>query len=449
MAVEEVTLPELGENIEYGDVVAVLVSEGEWIDKDQSIIEVESEKAALEIPSPFAGVVKEIRVKVGDRVKVGQVILLLETGGVKEKGAGGERASVHEEKAERSGRKQGERQEGRQEESLGETQEEAAAAPGDRDEGGPDVVAAGPAVRRLARELGIDVHRVQGSGPGGRITAEDVKDETRRLLSEGAPPAARVAEGMEAGVTTLAETEPQLPDFSKSGAVTRERMGGLRRAAARTTSVSWRLIPHVTQFDRADITDLEEQRKALGHDLEQEGIKLTVTAIIVKAVVPALRKFPRFNASVDVEREQIVYKQYMHIGVAVDTERGLVVPVIRDADRKTLRQLAVELAELAEKARSRKLAPDEMSGPSFTVSNLGGLGTTYFTPIVTWPQVAVLGVGRAEIQPVFRQGEFVARRILPLAISYDHRLIDGADAARFLRWIAASLERPLQLLLEG
>jgi pyruvate dehydrogenase E2 component (dihydrolipoamide acetyltransferase) len=254
---------------------------------------------------------------------------------------------------------------------------------------------------------------------------------------------------MEAGVATLAETKPRLPDFSKWGAVTRERMGGLRRAATRTTSVSWRLIPHVTQFDRADITDLEEQRKTLGHDLEQEGIKLTVTAIIVKAVVPALRKFPRFHASVDEENEEIVYKHYMHIGVAVDTERGLVVPVIRDADRKPLRQVAVELAELAEKARSRKLTPDEMTGAGFSVSNLGGLGTTYFTPLVTWPQVAVLGVGRAEIQPVFRQGDFVARRILPLAISYDHRLIDGADAARFLRWIAESLERPLRLLLEG
>jgi pyruvate dehydrogenase E2 component (dihydrolipoamide acetyltransferase) len=449
MAVEEVRLPELGENIEYGDVVAVLVSEGEWIDKDQSIIEVESEKAALEIPSPLAGVVKEIRVKVGDRIAVGQVILVIEIGGAKETGARKASEPLRQEEAEAGARRRSEVGEGKVEAARGETAGAPPATSEPSDEAAPEVVAAGPAVRRLARELGVDVHRVRGSGPGGRISAEDVKEEARRLLSAASSQGARAGETTEAGATAFAEPTPRLPDFSQSGAVTRERMGSLRRAATKMLSLSWRVIPHVTQFDRADITDLEEQRKTLGHGLEQEGTKLTVTAIIVRAAVSALRKFPRFNASVDEASEEIVYKQYVHVGVAVDTERGLVVPVIRDADRKTLRQLAVELAELAEKARGRKLAPDDMSGAGFTVSNLGGLGTTYFTPIVTWPQVAVLGVGRAEIQPVFRQGEFVPRRILPLAISYDHRLIDGADAARFLRWIAASLETPLQLLLEG
>jgi pyruvate dehydrogenase E2 component (dihydrolipoamide acetyltransferase) len=449
MAVEEVRLPELGENIESGDVVAVLVSAGEWIDKDQSIIEVESEKAALEIPSPFAGVVKEIRVKVGDRIAVGQVILVLETGGAKEKDPGKPAEPAREERVAVSARVRSEVGGGKAEARRGEALGAPPTAPEQSDEGAAEPVAAGPAVRRLARELGIDIHRVPGSGPGGRISTEDVKEEARRLVSVAATPSAPPGESMEAGVRAFTEPAPRLPDFSQWGAVTRERMGSLRRAATRMLSLSWRVIPHVTQFDRADITNLEEQRRTLGHELEQEGTKLTVTAIIVRAAVSALRRFPRFNASVDEESEEIVYKHYMHIGVAVDTERGLVVPVIRDADRKTLRQLAVELGELAERARSRKLAPDDMSGAGFTVSNLGGLGTTYFTPIVTWPQVAVLGVGRAEIQPVFRQGEFVPRRILPLAISYDHRLIDGADAARFLRWIAASLETPLQLLLEG
>jgi pyruvate dehydrogenase E2 component (dihydrolipoamide acetyltransferase) len=449
MAVEEVRLPELGENIESGDVIAVLVAAGEWIDKDQSIIEVESEKAALEIPSPVAGVVKEIRVHVGDRIAVGQVIVVLDTGGAKETGVRKAPEPSREEKPAVTLRKPSEVDEAKAEGRRGEAPSAPPTVPESSAERAPDVVAAGPAVRRLARELGVDVHRVRGSGPGGRISAEDVKEEARRLVSVAAARGAQVREAVAAGAATVAESEARLPDFSQWGPVTRERMGSLRRAATKTLSLSWRVIPHVTQFDRADITDLEDQRKTLARDLEQEGTKVTVTAIIVRATVSALRKFPRFNASVDEESEEIVYKHYMHIGVAVDTERGLVVPVIRDADRKTLRQLAVELAELAERARGRKLAPDDMSGAGFTVSNLGGLGTTYFTPIVTWPQVAVLGVGRAEIQAVYRQGEFVPRRILPLSISYDHRLIDGADAARFLRWIAVSLETPLQLLLEG
>jgi pyruvate dehydrogenase E2 component (dihydrolipoamide acetyltransferase) len=449
MALEEVRLPELGENIESGEVIAVLVSAGEWIDKDQSLIEVESEKAALEIPSPAAGVVKEIRVKVGDRIAVGQVILLLETGGTKETVVKGRPEPARGETAAASLRGASKGDEGKVESRREETPTAPPTLPEPAEESVPEVVAAGPAVRRLARELGVDVRRVRGSGPGGRISAEDVKEEARRLVLLAASPAVEGRETVSAAAPIVAGPVTPLPDFSPWGAVTRERMGSLRRAATRTLSLSWRVIPHVTQFDRADITDLEEQRKTLARELEQQGTKLTVTAIIVRTAVSALRKFPRFNASVDEASEEIVYKQYMHIGVAVDTERGLVVPVIRDADQKTLRQLAAELAELAERARSRKLAPDDMSGAGFTVSNLGGLGTTYFTPIVTWPQVAVLGVGRAEIQAVYRQGEFVPRRILPLSISYDHRLIDGADAARFLRWIAAALETPLQLLLEG
>jgi len=480
MAVEEVRLPELGEGIEYGDVVSVFVSEGDRVEKEQSLIEVESEKASMEIPSPAAGVVKKVLVKQGDRVNVGQAILTLERAAEEKEGAAPERAPEREASGEERERPPEEEQEeageevreserprpraqsGRDEErreappALREPQERSGAeetatpaAPAREVEEARDVVPAGPGVRRLAREIGVDIGDVQGSGRGGRITEEDVKAAAREMLSGmGAGEEQRTKSG-QPSTWAFAGEQPPLPDFSRWGKVTREPMGSLRRVATRTTRVSWRLIPHVTQFDHADITELEDQRKGLVRALEREGVKLTVTAIAIKAAAIALRRFPRFNASLDEEREEIILKDYVHIGVAVDSERGLVVPVIRDADAKSLRQVAQEVAELADRVRSRQLKPDETSGGTFSVTNLGGLGTTYFTPIVTWPQVAVLGVGRARVEPVFRQDSFVPRLILPLAVSYDHRLIDGADAARFLRWIAEALEQPLRLLLEA
>jgi pyruvate dehydrogenase E2 component (dihydrolipoamide acetyltransferase) len=298
-------------------------------------------------------------------------------------------------------------------------------------------------VRRLARELGIDIARVQPSGPGGRISEEDVKQFARSLITriESRPAAAPAGGG---GIPV-----PELPDFSRWGAVEREPASKVRRVTAEAMSLSWNVIPHVTQFDRADITELEEWRKRYGGRVEAAGAKLTVTAVAVRVVASALKVFPKFNASYDARSEEIVYKKYVSVGVAVDTDHGLLVPVIRDADRKNILEIASELGTLAEKARNRKITADELQGANLNVSNLGGLGTTYFSPIVAWPQVAVVGIGRANREAVYEDGGFQPRLILPLAVSYDHRVIDGADAARFLRWVAEALEEPLLLALEG
>ena len=297
---------------------------------------------------------------------------------------------------------------------------------------------AAPSVRRLARELGIDIDQVTGSGPSGRISLNDVKAFAKRQLA-GAPPPAAAPAG----------AAPALPDFGRWGEVEYERLSAIRRATVQNMARAWSTVPHVTQFDRADITELEALRKQYGKRVEAAGGKLTVTAIVLKVAASALKAFPKFNASLDVEGERAVLKKYVHLGVAVDTDRGLLVPVIRDADRKNIVEIAVELGDLSARARDKKITPDELQGASFTITNLGGLGTTYFSPIINWPDVAILGIGRAETLAVHREGQFVPRRILPLSLSYDHRWIDGADAARFLRWIAEALEQPLLLALEG
>jgi pyruvate dehydrogenase E2 component (dihydrolipoamide acetyltransferase) len=302
---------------------------------------------------------------------------------------------------------------------------------------GPSVPAS-PSVRRLARELGADIQDVAGSGPGGRISRDDVKAHAKRIVTGMAVSGA-------AGPVAPAAA---LPDFSQWGEIATEPLSNIRRATAKNMAMAWATVPHVTQFDRADITQLESMRKRFNKRDEAEGRKLTMTAIVLKMVAAALRQFPKFNASLDLANDVVVYKKYIHLGVAVDTERGLLVPVIRDADRKSLVLVSSELNDLAGRARDKKLGLDEMSGASFTVSNLGGLGTTYFSPIVNWPQVAILGVGRAEHQAVYDEGQFQPRLMMPLSISYDHRIIDGADAARFLRWLAEALEQPLLLLLD-
>jgi len=481
MAVKEVTLPELGEGVETGDVVEVLVSEGDTIEEEQPVVEVETEKASVEIPAPFGGKVREIKVKAGDTVKVGQALLAVETEEKGEEKEGREEeASSHKEpqETEAAGEKEAEapsseekkkepeeaaQQSEEAEEENGEGEEAGAEEPAreaespgrertggekaeeEKEEAGAKSVApAGPSVRRLARELGIDVNEVSGSGPRGRISEQDVKAFARRIIREG-----KGKEKPSAGQAGGRMQQPPLPDFERWGETERRPMGALRRKAAQTTGISWALIPHVTQFDRADVTELERDRKRLSEDLEEEEAKLTVTAILIKLTAFALKRFPRFNASLDLEKEALVYKHYVNIGVAVDTDRGLVVPVLRNVDRKSLSEVAVELTEMARKARNRKLGLDSMSGSNFSVTNLGGLGTTYFTPLVTWPDVAVLGIGRAHTEAILEDGRFVPRMILPLAVSYDHRVIDGADASRFLRWIAEALERPLKVLMEG
>ena len=302
------------------------------------------------------------------------------------------------------------------------------------------LVPAAPSVRRLAREIGIDVAEVRGTGPGGRISADDVKAHSRALSSRRA--AAPAAAG------TQTEAAP-LPDFSKWGDVERKPMSNVRRVTARHMAGVWGTIPHVTQFDKADVTDLETWRRQYGKTVEASGGKLTPTAVAMKVAAAALSKFPAFNASIDVDSEEVVYKKYIHIGVAVDTERGLLVPVVRDVDRKNILELSVELTETSARARSGKLGIEEMQGGTFTISNLGGIGGTSFTPLVNAPEVAILGIARSSQEPVLVDGEFAPRLMMPLALSYDHRLIDGADGARFLRWFCDALENPFLLALGG
>ena len=294
---------------------------------------------------------------------------------------------------------------------------------------------AAPSVRKLAREIGIDVNQVTGSGPGGRISIEDVKRHAKRLNTE------RPA--------TPAAVPVSLPDFAKWGEIERQAMSNVRLKTAQQLARAWSNVPQVTQFDKADITDLEEHRKRLGQRVELAGGKLTVTAVLVKVVASGLKSFPQFNASIDMAKNEIILKKYYNIGIAVDTDRGLLVPVIRDADSKNIVQLSKDLAELAEKARTKKLTLEEMQGGTFTITNLGGIGGTGFSPIVNHPEVAILGVSRSSVEAIHKDGQFVPRIMLPLSLSYDHRLIDGADAARFLRWIAEALQDPFLLALEG
>jgi pyruvate dehydrogenase E2 component (dihydrolipoamide acetyltransferase) len=425
----EVKLPELGENIETVEVSAVLVEAGTRVAKDQPLIEVETEKANLEVPAPVEGTVTEVLVKVGDKLEVGQTIVRLDAVD----------APVAGEKVVVAAVAIPEPAEVPPPQRVEDVHKSVVEFPATRrkPEIGPSVPAS-PSVRRLARELGVDILDVAGSGPGGRISRDDVKAHAKRIVTG-------VAASGAAGPVALAV---KLPDFSQWGEIAAEPLSNIRRATAKNLAMSWATVPHVTQFDRADITQLESMRKRFNKRDEAEGRKLSMTAIVLKMVAAALRQFPKFNASLDLANDVVIFKKYIHLGVAVDTERGLLVPVIRDADRKGLVEVAGELNDLAERARDKKLGLDEMSGASFTVSNLGGLGTTYFSPIVAWPQVAILGVGRAEHQAVFDEGQFQPRLMMPLSISYDHRIIDGADAARFLRWLAEALEQPLLLLLD-
>jgi pyruvate dehydrogenase E2 component (dihydrolipoamide acetyltransferase) len=299
-------------------------------------------------------------------------------------------------------------------------------------------VPAAPHVRRLARELGIDIHNVPGNGPGGRISENDVKLHAKSMLAAAG-----------AGTTSTHVKQPALPDFAKWGKVERVSMRGVRRKTAEHMWEAWSAIPHVTQQDKADITELEQLRAKFGPKAAEAGGKMTVTAIALKVCASALKIFPQFNASIDMEKEEIVYKQFINIGVAVDTERGLLVPVLHEVDKKNIVELAAELTGLSKKARDKKLTPADMEGGTFTITNLGGIGGTGFSPIVNYPEVAILGLSRSSTEPVWMENKFEPRMVLPLSLSYDHRLIDGADAARFLRWIAEAFEQPFLLSVQG
>jgi pyruvate dehydrogenase E2 component (dihydrolipoamide acetyltransferase) len=304
-----------------------------------------------------------------------------------------------------------------------------------------NVVPAAPSVRRFAREIGVDIHQVRGTGPSGRISFNDVKAYAKNInekIERGEFPAA--------GIGIARET---LPDFSKWGIVDRQPMSNIRRKTAEHLSYSWSSVPHVTQFDKADITELEKLRGKFGKKVEAAGGKLTVTSVLLKVIASAMKVFPQFNSSVDMERNEIIYKKFYSIGVAVDTDRGLLVPVVRDVDKKNIIQLSIDLAEISRKARDKKLSLDDMQGGCFTISNLGGIGGTYFTPIVNSPEAAILGVSRSVFEPLYTDGKFEPRLMMPLSLSYDHRIIDGADAIRFLRWVINALENPFLLSLEG
>jgi pyruvate dehydrogenase E2 component (dihydrolipoamide acetyltransferase) len=422
----EIKVPDIEENVESGIVAGILVSEGDKVKEDQPVIEVETDKAATDIPSTHAGTVEEIRVKEGDEVKVGQVIMILRAG--EEEGSGKEKQE--EKQKETEAPEEEEKEKGGEEEK--EKKEKKAAAAEEKEEkeeekeetGKAGDIPASPSVRRLARESGVDLKQVKGSGPGNRIMEADVRavaGESRKEEPERAAPAG--------------EEE-----------VTREPMDRIRKLTASRMKQSWQQVPRVTQFDEADMTRMEEYRQQHRAAYEQKGGKLTITVILLKISAFALQRFSRFNARIDEEKEEIIYHRAVHVGVAVDTERGLLVPVVRDVDRKPLDKLSVELSELAEKARNGKISADELQGGNFTISNLGGIGGTGFTPIVYSPQVAILGVSRGQFRQVYLEDEFQKRLILPLSLSYDHRLIDGAEGARFLRWICQVLEDPFALL---
>lgn len=442
--VVEITIPEISENVESGKVVSVLVQVGDMVDVDDILIELETEKAVVEIPSTVKGKIAELLAEEGEEKNVGDVIARIDTEAeVSDETAAAE--TVERDKADQAETASIDAEEKRQEpvdvkqkavvktpkdEPPSKIKEEKPAA----SEPGP-VVPASPSIRRLARELGVDLVSVTGSGPRGRITESDVKAYVRQATTGGGT-----------GPMSISR-EPTLPDFSRWGDIEIVELPTVRRVVAESVTTYWHTVPHVTQFDRADITHLQQFIEKNAKKAALKGVKLTVTAILTKVCAEALKEFPKFNASIDVTNRQLIYKHYSHIGIAVDTDSGLLVPVLRNVDEKGILDIAGEIANIAERARSRKVKPDELEGGTFTLSNQGGIGGTNFTPVVLWPQVAILGVSRSSIEPVMIDGSFEPRTMLPLSLSYDHRMIDGADAARFMRWICDSLEQPFTMML--
>jgi pyruvate dehydrogenase E2 component (dihydrolipoamide acetyltransferase) len=405
----DVKLPKLGEGADSGVVVNVFVKEGDLVARDQAILELENEKAVASIPSTAAGVVTKIHVKAGDKVSVGQRLITIADGGQPAAPApAAKRAAAR----------------------PAPQPEEVAAA--DEEEVSKPVAApvASPSLRKMARELGIDLSRVRGSEPGGRIVVGDIRAYLARLQKAGAKPAPAAA----------ARPMAEPIDFSKWGPVTKKPLTPLRQVIARRMWESWNAVPQVTQFDDADFTRLNELRKKFAAAYEKKGAKLTLTPLVLKALVETLKKHPIFNSSLDEAAQEVVIKEYFHIGIAVDTEQGLIVPVIRDVDKKSVLDLAKELEQLAQKARDRKVTGDELKGGTFTISNQGAIGGAHFTPIVNRPEAAILGLGRGALKPVVRDGKVEIRMLTPLGLSYDHRVIDGGAAARFIVDLVKAME---------
>jgi len=429
----EFKLPDLGEGIHEGEIVDVFVKPGDKIKEGDPLLEVETDKAVTAIPSPFTGAVAEVRVAAGDTVHVGDVLVVF---------AGGEVA---------------------REATPAVTPKEttatiqAEAPPGVRAAPAPPAVEgarrppvpASPATRRLARELGVDLYAVQPTGPEGLVTADDV-----RRHADGATAGSDAEADLGPDVTSAAAPliSPTLPDFSPWGPVLTEPLRSLRKATARQMALAWAQIPHVSNQGEADVTALEALRKRHAASMAADGGRLTLTVFAAKAVVSALKRFPRFNASLDMAGEQIIYKRYYHVGVAVDSPRGLIVPILRDVDRKSIRELAIDFQGLVERARAGKTSLEELQGGTFTITNAGAVGGGHFTPIINFPQVAILGMGRAALKPVVRRAaegepEIVPRLMMPLVLSFDHRIADGAEAIRLMQTMVAILEDPETMIL--
>ena len=420
------TLPSLGEGIESGIIVAVQVKSGDTVAAGQELFTIETDKASMPLAADADGRVEELRVKQGDKVTPGSVLAVLSgaTATAEKPPAASRPAPAAPQAATTNAKPQ-----------------PARVPSGNGPAGtvtttGP--VPAGPATRRYAREHGVNLAEVPGTARGGRVTVEDVKGHIRGRMA-----AAPVA------YPPGSPGSSPLPDFSKYGPIEKKPVSNLRRKLAENLTQTWHTVPAVTQYDLADITDLEAGRKRITEDLPKGSPKVTMTVLAIKAVVAALREFPHFNASLDLANGEVIYKNYFHIGIAVDTERGLVVPVIRDADKKTVRDLAAEVATLAEKARAGKLTIDEMRGGTFTITNLGGIGGTAFSPIINYPEVAILGLARSATQPVYKDGQFVPRLMMPMCLTYDHRIIDGADGARFTTRLVQLFSDPIRLMMES
>jgi len=429
----EFKLPDLGEGIYEGEIVDVFIKPGDRIKEGDPLLEVETDKAVTAIPSPFTGAVAEVRVAAGDTVHVGDVLVVF-AGGEAEREAS---PPVTSSETAPSGRK------------VTPTGVQAAPTPAAVEGARRPPVPASPATRRLARELGVDLYGVRATGPQGLVTADDV-----RRHAEGVPAGSdgEAELAIDLAGPAVTPVSPGLPDFSQWGPVTTEPLRSLRKATARQMALAWSLIPHVSNQGEADVTALEALRKRHAAQVKEDGGRLTLTVFAAKAAVAALKRFPRFNASLDMADDQIIYKQYFHVGVAVDSPRGLIVPVLRDVDRKSIRELALEFAGLVARAREGKTALEELKGGTFTITNAGAVGGGHFSPIINFPQVAILGMGRAALKPVVRRDaegdpEIVARLMLPLVLSFDHRIADGAEAIRLMQTMVATLEDPETMVL--
>jgi len=420
----DLKLPKLGEGSDSGVVVSIFVNEGDTIAKDQTIIELENEKAVAAVPATAGGVVAKIHIKAGDKISVGQRILTLSGAS----GAAPAAAPAAAKPAAKAAAPKRAEPEPEAEEEVVEVAEEESS----------DAVAApiaSPSLRRWTRELGINLGKVRGSGPGGRIETSDVKNYIQRLQASAAK-----AKAAPATAATPAKPVAEQIDFSKWGPILKKPITPLRNVIARRMLENWNAIPHVTQFDDADFSKLNELRKKYAAAYEAKGSKLTLTPLVLKAVAATLKKHPIFNSSLDEVSNEIILKEYIHLGIAVDTDAGLIVPVLRDVDKKSILDLAKELEVLAQKARDRKVSGDELKGGTFTISNQGAIGGAHFTPIVNKPEVAILGLGRGALKPVVRDGQVEVRMMTPLGLSYDHRVIDGGSAARFVVDLVAAMQ---------